>query len=92
MASDKLRDLMHKGVAKAEVRQARRDKLTGFWVDDPLDPGVAAFVCQGRVVDLVIPDSYMTLPRQTLESIINAVIVNAYMAWSPAVQTRSTTP
>ena len=67
----------------------RRDRAVGFWVDDPKHPGVSAFVNQGKLASLTIPQSYMGLRREELEAVVNAVIVNAFLDAAPAVRSRS---
>ena len=69
----------------ATVLEEQRHASTmaaGAWMDDPDDLGAFAAVVQGKLVELVIPDSYLTLQTDVLESIINAVIANAYLQWA----------
>lgn len=49
----------------------------GVWADNPAAPGVFAVVFQGKLTELVIPDSYLKLRPQELADVINAVIANA---------------
>lgn len=72
----------------AEMRRERSISV-GMWADDPKDPGVTAIVCQGKLVDLTIPETYMRLNPQTLADIVNAVIANAFFEWSPSTQARN---
>ena len=54
----------------------------GVYTDDPASPGVSAVVFQGQLYALVIPDSYLNLPPDTITNVVNAVILNAYREWS----------
>jgi hypothetical protein len=58
----------------------------GIWADDPANPGVIAIVSQGKLQELVIPDSYIRLAPQALSDLINAVVTNAYLDWNAARQ------
>lgn len=82
-------EAVYSGITAVERFGGHRDKLLGFWVDDPNRPGVSAFVQQGRLVRLIIPQSYMQLRREELEAVINAVIINAHLDASPAIRARS---
>lgn len=53
----------------------------GVYSDDPESPGVTAVVFQGQLYSLVIPDSYLNLPPNTITNVVNAVIINAYREW-----------
>jgi len=84
-----IREAVDAGVIATEAFGARRGGLVGVWLDDPDRPGVSAFVNQGRLTRLVIPQAYMGMRREELEAVINAVIINAHLDASPAIRARS---
>jgi len=53
----------------------------GVYLDDPVNPHVAALVWQGRVADLQIDDTVCALSPAEAASVINGVVINAYNAW-----------
>jgi len=57
--------------------------VVGSWMDDPDTlSGVFAAVHNGKLIELVIPNSYLRLDATTLSTIINAVICNAFLEWA----------
>lgn len=53
----------------------------GVYLDDPINPHVAALVWQGRLADLQIDDAVCALEPAEAARIINGVVINAYNAW-----------
>lgn len=82
MAVESFHDALQKNLKLHESMRHGKDIAVGMWADDPTDPGVTAVVCQGKLTDLTIPETYMQLPGQTLADLVNAVIVNAFIEWN----------
>lgn len=90
MAHARPGDVLDRTIAYLQEVSGSGDAHVGAWMDDPDTlSGVFAAVHNGRLQELVIPNSYLELDATTLSTLINAVIINAFIEWSPAQARRT---
>lgn len=78
-------DALLASITEIENLTARQQEAfeyaSGTYIDNPIEPTVAANVWQGKVAALEIADAVCKLPAAEAAAHINHVVINAFMSW-----------